>query len=82
MLGLVWDWHGLMRPWDWGGIITHLSIEEVAALLMAGILFYGRYHSKHHGYLHRFAHNFKAQFTVDLVLDVIIAVTTIQIMHL
>lgn len=82
MLGLVWDWHGLMRPWDWGGIITHLSIEEVAALIMAGILFYGRYHAKHKGYLHKFAHSIKAQFAVDLVFDIIVAVTTIQIMHL
>jgi hypothetical protein len=82
VIGLVWDWHGLFTPWNWPGILTHLSIEEVAALVMAGILFYGKYHAKHHGFFHRFAHSLKAQFAVDLVADVIIAITTIQVMHL
>lgn len=82
MIGLVWDWHGLARPWDWPGIFTHLSIEEISGLIFAGILFWGRNHAKHHGFLHRFAHNYFAQWVVDFVIDVFIAVTTIQIMHL
>ena len=82
MIGLVWDWHGLSAPWNWGGIATHLSIEEVAALFVFCILRYGRYHARHRGILHRFAHSLRAQFLLDLVLDILVAVTTIQIMHL
>lgn len=82
MIGLVWDWHGLTAPWDWPGIATHLSIEEVAALIVFAILRYGRYHARHKGFFHRFAHSLKAQFVLDLFLDIIVAVTTIQIMHL
>lgn len=82
MVALVWDMHGLFRPWDWVGIFTHLSIEEVSGAFVFAILWWGRNHAKHHGFLHRFAHNFWAQFAVDFVIDVMIAVTTIQVMHL
>lgn len=82
MIGLVWDWHGLFAPWDWAGISTHLGIEEVAGIIVFGILRYGRYHAKHKGVMHRFAHSLRAQFILDLFLDILIAVTTIQIMHL
>jgi hypothetical protein len=83
MLGLVWDWHGLFTPWNWGGIGTHLGIEEAASLIMAGLLIYGRHHRRKNGsLLHRFAHSYKAQFILDAIFDIIIAVTTIQIMHL
>lgn len=82
MIGLAWDMHGLLRPWDWAGIITHLSIEEVSGAVVFGILWWGRNHAKHKGWLHRFAHNFKLQFAVDMMIDFAIAVTTIQIMHL
>lgn len=83
MLAVTWVFHDLWtKPWDWAGIATHLSIEEISGGVVFAILWWGRNHAKHKGFLHRFAHNFKLQFALDMVIDVMIAVTTIQVMHL
>jgi hypothetical protein len=84
MLAVTWVFHDLWtRAWDWGGIATHLTIEEFASLIMAALLIYGRHHRRRKGsLLHRFAHSYKAQFALDAVFDIVIAVTTIQVMHL
>lgn len=83
MLALAWDMHALLEPWDWGGIATHLGIEEAASAIMAALLIYGRHHRRRNGsWAHRFAHSYRAQFLLDAVFDVVIAVTTIQVMHL
>jgi hypothetical protein len=83
MLGIAFDLHSLTQPWNWGGIATHLSIEEAASIIMAGLLIYGRHHRRKNGsWAHRFAHSYRAQFALDAVFDVVIAVMTIQVMHL
>lgn len=82
MLVEIFDWGGLQQAWDWAGIATHFFVGEAAALIMAGILIYGRHHARHSGRLHRFAHSYKAQFGVDAMIDIVIAILTIQVMHL